>query len=418
MNIWQNAVLTNKGLALQAKLIAGTTLNITRAVTGSGYVTPGLLQQQTAVTGIKQTMNFRPITYPESGKCCVPAYLTNDGLATGYTAMQVGLYATDPDEGEILYFIAQAASGTGTVIPSATEMPGFNAEWNLYFQYGQADTVNVTVDPSNTVSFSALENELAERGLTITAVTTANSDLNTYTDRGIYTFAAAYAPTNAPTGNTNGWLIVIPWTEGSTVNTIKQIWLRHGVLNSSDHEIYVRTKFSSGSTWSTWAEIITDKDIDSYTDPIEAALTAHIGNTSNPHNVTRAQVGLGITSVDSVTDLDTYTSRGIYTFAQAYAPTNAPAGNTNGWLIVLPWNETESVQTIKQIWLRHGAINTSDHECYVRTKVASQGSWSTWAQLYTSKDISLGNNGITYVSSGGTQVFIPKDTVLDATTES
>ena len=53
MNTWANAVMTNKGLALQAKLLAGTTLTITRAVTGTGYVTPGLLQNQTAVSGIK-----------------------------------------------------------------------------------------------------------------------------------------------------------------------------------------------------------------------------------------------------------------------------------------------------------------------------------------------------------------------------
>lgn len=154
MNIWENAVITTKGLALQAKLISGTSLIITRAVTGAGYVNPTLLPSQTAVTTPKQTLVFKSLSYPEAGKVAVPAYITNDGLTTGYTAMQVGFYATDPDEGEILYFIAQATSGTGTVVPSAAEMPGFTAEWTFYFQYGQADTVNVTVDPSNTVSRS------------------------------------------------------------------------------------------------------------------------------------------------------------------------------------------------------------------------------------------------------------------------
>ena len=152
MNIWQNAVITNKGLALLAKLVSGTTLTITKAMTGSGYVTPGTLQQQTAVTSPQQTMSFRTITYQETGQVCVPAYLTNDGLSTGYTATQVGFYAQDPDEGEILYFIAQAPSGSGTIIPSESEMPGYSAEWDFYFTYGQADDVSVTVDPSNTVS--------------------------------------------------------------------------------------------------------------------------------------------------------------------------------------------------------------------------------------------------------------------------
>ena len=107
MNIWANAVITNKGLALQAKLIAGTTLTITRAVIGTGYVTPGLLAQQTAVTNERQELTSGAATYPSKGMCALPLRLSNAGLDEGYTAKQVGIYAMDPDEGEILYFIAQ-----------------------------------------------------------------------------------------------------------------------------------------------------------------------------------------------------------------------------------------------------------------------------------------------------------------------
>lgn len=159
MNIWANGVITNKGLALQAKLIEGTALIITRAVTGTGYVTPGLLQQQTAVTGEMQPLILQTVTYPAQGKCKLPCYLSNDELESGYTAMQVGVYAMDPDEGEILYFIVQAEAGTGTIIPSQSEVPGYSAEWNFYFQYGQADAVTVEVDPSNVATTIMLENK-------------------------------------------------------------------------------------------------------------------------------------------------------------------------------------------------------------------------------------------------------------------
>lgn len=158
MNIWANAVITQKGLALQAKLIEGTSLKIVEVEIGAGYVTPGLLNQQTAVSDPKKTIEgIRSISYPEDGKCAATINLTNDDVDTGYTAKQVGFYANDPDEGKILYFIAQAESGTGTVIPSKTEMPGYSAEWTFYFQYGHADGVEVTVDPSNTVSQEAME---------------------------------------------------------------------------------------------------------------------------------------------------------------------------------------------------------------------------------------------------------------------
>lgn len=175
MNTWANTVLTDQGRALMAKLTQGNSLNITRAVTGAGFVTPGLLAKQTAVTDPKQTLTFRPVTYPETGKCAITASLKNDGLGTGYTATQVGIYATDPDDGEVLLFISQATStGSGTIIPSVAEMPGYSAEWTFTIQYGQADGVTVTVDPSNTVSWESMVeyvNKLGKRTARLTVGT-------------------------------------------------------------------------------------------------------------------------------------------------------------------------------------------------------------------------------------------------------
>ena len=169
MNIWANAVITTKGLALQSKLTQGHTLNITRAVAGAGYVAPALLAQQTAVTDPMQTLSFKTVSYPEEGKCTMPVSLTNEGLAEGYMAMQVGIYATDPDEGEILYFIAGAPNAQkGTEVPSETEAPGYSAEWTFYFQYGQADGVTVVVDPSNSVSQKELEAYIESEFVAIT----------------------------------------------------------------------------------------------------------------------------------------------------------------------------------------------------------------------------------------------------------
>lgn len=167
MNPWVNTVLTDKGTALLAKLTQGNSLHITRAVTGIGFVTPGLLTKQTEVTNPKQELTFNTVTYPESGKCAIPVSLKNDALEAGYEATQVGLYATDPDDGEILLIISQAPdANSGTIVPSATEMPGYSAEWTFYLQYGQADGVNVTVDPTNTVSREEMEARLAGKAPT------------------------------------------------------------------------------------------------------------------------------------------------------------------------------------------------------------------------------------------------------------
>lgn len=157
MNKWANTVFTEKGYALLAKLTQGNTLNITEAVTGAGFVTPGLLVKQTGVTDPKQNLTFRPVSYPETGKCTLPMILTNEGLDTSYDAKQLGVFAEDPDEGKILFFIAQAIdTNSGTHIPSEAEMPGYSAEWTFTLKYGQADGVTVVVDPSNTVSRSEM----------------------------------------------------------------------------------------------------------------------------------------------------------------------------------------------------------------------------------------------------------------------
>lgn len=158
MNIWSNAVITQQGLNLEAKLVAGTSLTFTKAQTGSGTVPVANLATQTAVTSPQQTLSFRTATYPSTGVAAVPVYLRNDSLQTGYTATQVGIYAQDPDLGEILYFIAQANSGTGTDVPSSSEMHGYTAEWTFYLTFGQADSVTVTVDPANSVSQTQAQN--------------------------------------------------------------------------------------------------------------------------------------------------------------------------------------------------------------------------------------------------------------------
>lgn len=201
-NTWANAVMTNKGLALQAKLLAGTTLTITKAMTGSGTVATASLPSQTAVSSPQQTLSARTVSY-SGGAAAVPFYLGNDSLATGYTAMQVGVYAQDPDEGEILYFIAQAATGGGTYVPSNTEMPGFSAEWTFYFAIGQADEVEVTVDPAHSVSQEEAQQMI---DTSIGAATIAVSQIS-----GVLPTA------NGGTGNANG--TVAKLTTARTIRT-------------------------------------------------------------------------------------------------------------------------------------------------------------------------------------------------------
>lgn len=157
MSKWSKAVFTTSGLSLQAKLISGTTLVITKAVAGTGTVDESALASQTAVTGpISSILSLQSGTIDEeSAKCKLPIILTNDNVSTACVVKQIGVYANDPDNGEILFFIVQDT--TGLEVPSKTESPGYSARWNFYVEYGQADNVTVTVDPSSSVSRTEME---------------------------------------------------------------------------------------------------------------------------------------------------------------------------------------------------------------------------------------------------------------------
>lgn len=169
MNVWNNAVITDQGIALLTKLIAGNTLDITRVIAGTGYVTPGLLQSQTEVIDAWTELDIHPVSYPEFGKCKLSVTITNDDVESGKLVRMIYVMARDPDEGEIIFALAQSVnSEQGTQVPSAAEMPGYSSEWTFYFQYGRADGVNVMVDSTAYVSREEMEAYIASEFKPIT----------------------------------------------------------------------------------------------------------------------------------------------------------------------------------------------------------------------------------------------------------
>ena len=121
--------------------------------------------------------------------------------------------------------------------------------------------------------------------------------------------------------------------------------------------------------------------VDGVTSSIQTQLNAK-SNSDHKHYATP------VTTAN--TNLDDYTTEGLYSFAAAYAPINVPSGNTNGWLLVMQWTETHKA-TIKQIWFRHGSANNNDHETYVRTKLGDYG-WSSWKRYVTSNGGTITGN--------------------------
>lgn len=100
MNI--QGTYTNKGLALAAKTAAGACLRVTRVVGGSGYTAdvPNAekleAMQQTLAVGEARCVGNTAV---------LPVTLAAVGQKATYTLTELGVYAEDPNEGEILYCV-------------------------------------------------------------------------------------------------------------------------------------------------------------------------------------------------------------------------------------------------------------------------------------------------------------------------
>ena len=157
MATWSNATVTAKGYALQAKLLSTAALVITRVVAGSGRVPAGQLVNQTAVSEEKQTLTVEALSYDDNGNAIIKTSLNNKALTSGYICNQIGIYASDPDEGEILYAITQEATA-GEDIPSITEQPnGYFCSWVFSLTFSNSENISVTIDPANALTKGAAD---------------------------------------------------------------------------------------------------------------------------------------------------------------------------------------------------------------------------------------------------------------------
>lgn len=144
--------------------------------------------------------------------------------------------------------------GLGTGIPTDAELLGGKPA--SYFE-GLVD--NIAGDVSANTSDISLLKSLSM----VTVVSTANENLDNYKTQGIYYFSSTYTPINVPT-SVNGWLVVIPNNVSSSNPVTKQLWIRHGTINTNNWHTYERIYSPTGGGWSDWTRFATDKDLSEY----------------------------------------------------------------------------------------------------------------------------------------------------------
>lgn len=229
---WNGLQLTNKGIALQAKVQAGTELEITKLKLGSGVVPSGTdIKTLTDLITPEQNLGI-------GGKeavddyCKISSTISNTGLEAGYYVRELGVFAQDPDDGEILYMYT--TDGAPDYLPAGGGSTVISQEFSVMIAVDDTDNIVVDIDPAALATMGYVQLQIQEHNTD----TTAHADFTGATakaagKRGMVPAPAAGDQNKALLGDGTWELLVkaiaeasgtitITKSDGSTA-TIKQI---------------------------------------------------------------------------------------------------------------------------------------------------------------------------------------------------
>lgn len=117
---FKQAVITEKGLHLNTKIQAGLcNAHFTKAAIGSG-IWESADDLSTATSLISQRMEeaFQDIAVVDKDKVLLTSAFPNSSVQTRFNVTELGIFAADPDEGEILYSISICDEADADLMPT------------------------------------------------------------------------------------------------------------------------------------------------------------------------------------------------------------------------------------------------------------------------------------------------------------
>ena len=155
-----NAVVTNVGATLLARMMEGGTLAIVGASAGTGTVPLVQLIRSTNVAGTSHTLGIIDYTEVENGiKFAVQITAEN----SAYTVNQVGIWATLDGGARTLLAIYQADAGEGIAVPATSEMPDFVFTFAALVEMDNTGTLTVNIDSSIFATVGMLNSAIADK---------------------------------------------------------------------------------------------------------------------------------------------------------------------------------------------------------------------------------------------------------------
>lgn len=158
MSNWGKPVLTKQGLKLQAKVDAGSRMQLTKCMLGSGTLSSGQsLENLTGLIAPVQSLPIASISYSENnGACVITAVTDNSNVSTGYYLREFGIFARDQNDGEILYAVAQDTNPD--YIPPSGTPAVVSQEIGVALSFSNAANVTAQVNTSAIATVTYVNN--------------------------------------------------------------------------------------------------------------------------------------------------------------------------------------------------------------------------------------------------------------------
>ena len=158
---FKRIVITKDGQSLMAKLMSGSgTVEFTKIAVSNTVYTDGQLEGLSTLSGVKQVADISRVTRNNQTSVQVEGAITNVELTTGYHMQTLGLYARDPQVGEVLYAVTNAS--VAGYMPPYNERTPSGAFFKLVTTIGNADKVTLQIDPAGVATVGDIQSVEAQ----------------------------------------------------------------------------------------------------------------------------------------------------------------------------------------------------------------------------------------------------------------
>lgn len=155
-------IITKKGQALVAKMLSGIQgVKFTRIAASDAVYKLTDLEKMETLGNVRQSADVAKVTRTSEVTVTVETAFTNTDLIAGYFMRVLGLYAVDPDDGEILYAVAIETSGN-CYMPLYAGVTVSGAYIQLVTSVGNATNVSLEVSNSANATIGDI-NELRKK---------------------------------------------------------------------------------------------------------------------------------------------------------------------------------------------------------------------------------------------------------------